>query len=87
MTLATLGWAVIWIALCLGRWAPEWAPTAEVSFNVASMFAIAGLGLGIFTLRAKLAWILITAAPIFANVSLLSLRFVVPELLNLGNPS
>lgn len=81
MTFATLGWAVIWIALCLKRWAPGWAPAAEMSFAVASAFAVVGLGFGLFSLRAKLAWILITAAPIFANSSLLCLRLVVPGLL------
>jgi hypothetical protein len=82
MTLATLGWGVIWVALCLKRWAPEWSPGPEVAFGTASAFAIVGLGFGLFSLRAKLAWILITAAPIFANTSLLCLRLVVPGLLH-----
>lgn len=81
MTFATLGWAMIWISVCLVRWAPDWAPPAGISFNVASAFALVGLGLGVFTMRAKLAWLLITAAPLFANGSLLSLRYVIPELL------
>jgi len=84
MTFATVGWAVIWLTLCLVRWAPEWAPGAAVAFNLASLFGLVGLGLGVFTLRAKLAWILITAAPIFANASLLSLRVVVPDLFEHG---
>lgn len=81
MTLATVGWAVIWVSLCLARWAPGWAPAPGLSFGVASVVALFGLGFGIFTLRAKAAWILITVAPIFANVSLLSLEYVVPDLL------
>ena len=81
MTLATLGWAVIWVAVCLVRWTPDWAPNPRIIFGSASLFAILGLGLGFFTLRAKLAWILITAAPIFANASLLSLEYVLPDLL------
>ncbi len=81
MTLATIGWAVIWISVCVARWVPGWAPDPTISFNAASFFALVGLGLGIFTLRAKLAWILITGAPLFANGSLLSLRYVIPDLL------
>lgn len=81
MTFATLGWGVIWITLCLKRWAPEWAPDPGTSFGIASGFAVVGLFFGLFSLRAKLAWILITAAPIFANTSLLCLRLVVPGLL------
>lgn len=84
MTFATIGWAVIWLTLCFVRWAPEWAPSAAVAFNLGAAFGLVGLGLGVFTLRAKLAWILITAAPIFANASLLSLRVVVPDLFEHG---
>lgn len=83
MTLATAGWAVIWIALVLRRWAPGMAPAAEVSYGIAFAFAAVGLFFGLFSLRAKLAWILITLAPIFANFSLLSLKVVVPGLLDL----
>jgi len=81
MTLATLGWAVVWTALCLRRWAPELAPDPVLTLRLASGIALVGLAVALFTLRAKLAWILITAAPLFANTSLLCLRWVVPDLL------
>ncbi len=83
MTLATLGWGMIWVSLVLRRWAPNWAPSAEVSYGLAFSFAAAGLAVGLFTLRAKLAWILITLPAIFANVSLLGLKGVVPHILDL----
>lgn len=83
MTLATGGWAVIWLALVMRRWAPDHAPSAEISYGIAFAFAALGLCFGLFSLRAKLAWILITMVPIFANVSLLGLKAVVPQLLDL----
>ena len=83
MTLATIGWGMIWVSLVLRRWAPGWAPSAEISYGLAFSFAAAGLCVGLFSLRAKLAWILITLPALFANVSLLSLKAVVPHLLDL----
>ena len=81
MTLATVGWSVIWTSLVLTRWAPGWAPRPEVSYGVASALAAVGLFFAVFSIRAKLAWILICCAPLFANASLLALHAVVPWLL------
>lgn len=81
MTLATIGWAVIWTSLVLNRWAPGWAPSPEISFGVAGAFASVGLFFALFSIRAQLSWILICVAPLFANGSLLALRAVIPWLL------
>jgi len=81
MTLATIGWGLIWTSLVLTRWAPEWAPRPEISYGVSGAFAAVGLFFAVFSIRAQLSWILICVAPLFANVSLLALETVVPWLL------
>lgn len=81
MTLATVGWSVIWTSLVLTRWAPSWAPAPETSYGTAGAVAAVGLFFALFSIRAQLSWILICVAPLFANGSLLALRAVVPWLL------
>ncbi len=79
MTLASLGWGTAWLTLVLMKLAPGWAPSVEVAEAIASSFAFVGLCIGLFTLRAKLAWILITGVPLLANGSLLILPLIVPD--------
>lgn len=79
MTLATLGWGAVWLTVVLMRIAPGWAPSIGTTYLVAGIFAFAGVCCGLFTLRAKLAWILITGVPLFANGSLLLLPAIVPD--------
>lgn len=79
MTLASLGWGTVWLTVVLMKLAPEWAPGVGAAEWIASLFALAGLACGVFTLRAKLAWILITGVPLFANGSLLVLPWIVPD--------
>lgn len=80
MSLASLGWGAWWLAVALARFAPDFAPGIAVTQVLADVFAIAGLLCGLFTLRAKLAWILITAVPICANLALIIFPFLLPEL-------
>ena len=80
MTLASLGWGAWWLAVALARFAPDFAPGIVITQAVADGFAIAGLLAGLFTLRAKLAWILITGIPICANAALIVFPFLLPEL-------
>ncbi len=80
MTLASLGWGAWWMAVALARFAPDYAPGVVLTQAIADGFAIAGLLAGFFTLRAKLAWILITGVPIFANLALIVFPFLLPEL-------
>ncbi|HIG11887.1 MAG TPA: hypothetical protein EYQ59_09570 [Planctomycetes bacterium] len=79
MTLASLGWGTVWLTLVLMKLAPGWAPGVELAEWIASGFALAGLCCGFFTLRAKLAWILITLVPLGANASLLVLPWIIPD--------
>jgi len=80
MTLASLGWGTWWITVALAKLAPEIAPGIATTQVVSDVFAIAGLLCGLFTLRAKLAWILITGVPILANVALIVFPFLLPKL-------
>ncbi|MCB9904478.1 MAG: hypothetical protein H6831_08735 [Planctomycetes bacterium] len=80
MTLASLGWGCWWLAVALAKFAPDLAPGIVVTQVMADLFAIAGLLCGLFTLRAKLAWILITGVPICANLALIVFPFMLPKL-------
>lgn len=77
MTLASLGWGVWWFALVLRELAPRFAPSLATIFGVSCSFAALGFLCGLVTLRARLAWALITCVPLFANASLLVLPLVV----------
>ena len=79
MTLASLGWGAWWVAVALAKLAPAIAPGVGLTQGVSSAFAIAGLLCGLFTLRAKLAWILITGVPILANVALIVFPLLLPK--------
>jgi hypothetical protein len=79
MTLASLGWGTVWLTVVLMKLLPEWAPGVVPAQWIACSFAFAGFCCGVFTLRAKLAWILITAVPLFANGSLLVLPLIVSD--------
>ena len=78
MTLATLGWGSWWVAALLRALAPAAAPGPWATAWVACAFAAIGLAWGLVTLRAKLAWVAITAVPLFANGSLLLLPALLP---------
>jgi len=79
MTLATAGWAVVWTALFLRRYAPTMAPELVAAWWVALLFAVPGLFLALFTVRARLIWVLLAAVPLFANASLVCLRLLMDE--------
>jgi hypothetical protein len=78
MTLATAGWAVMWTALLLGRVAPGSAPSLLTAWWGAAVFALVGMFLAVFTVRARLIWVLLAAVPLFANASLLLSRPLLP---------
>ena len=81
MTLATYRpWAYWWTAVFLSSRVPEWAPSLDVTRAVSSTFALFGLLTALFSLRAKLAWILITLVPLLANCSLLAIPYFVDDL-------
>ena len=71
MVLATAGWGVWWAALLLHKFAPSLSPVLGPATVVASLCAAVGLFLAVFTVRARLIWVLLALVPIFANASLL----------------
>jgi hypothetical protein len=79
MTLATVGWALLWATLFLRRFAPEWAPDWNAAWWLAVVFALPGLFLALFTVRARLIWVLLAAVPLFANASLIGVRVVLVD--------
>ena len=81
MVFATMGWGAWWTFLILTRFAPEWAPSVQSTYIVGAVFAAVGLFFAIFTVRARLIWVLLAGVPIFANSSLL---FLPPALGNMG---
>lgn len=77
MSLATLGWGAWWATLFLMRFAPSLAPSLPATNAIACVFAGAGFVVALWAVRAKLAWLLVTAVPLFANGSLLCMPLVV----------
>lgn len=80
MCLASVGWSAFWVAAVWIRFAPESAPSFTAVSWFSSVFAAFGLLAALFTVRAKLAWLLFTAVPLFANTSLLLVPLVVQTL-------
>jgi hypothetical protein len=71
MSLASLGWAILWTDLFLVRFAPGWAPPLPVAAWSASGFALLGFVAAVWGFRARLAWLLVLLVPLVANGSLL----------------
>lgn len=80
MICASLGWGVWWTTFALRRFAPDWAPSLELSGWIAATIAAFGLLVAIWTIRARAAWLLITLVPLFANASLLAMPLLVEVL-------
>jgi len=72
MTMASLGWAVVWVDLALARLAPSIAPDLRVAAWIACAFGVVGLLAVLWAVRARLAWLLVLLVPTFANVTLLA---------------
>lgn len=79
MILATSGWGLWWLVLALRRFAPEWYPGLGTVYWITTAATSIGLFLAIFTVRARLIWVLLPAVPILANASLLALPWIVDE--------
>ena len=73
MTLATLGWAVVWSALGLARLGVS-VPLAWI-YGISCLLGAAGFGYGFLTVRARKAWLLMALMALFANGTLLLLPF------------
>jgi len=79
MSLATLGWGLWWIALGVRRWLPGFFPGLTWVWAITGVIALIGLVLAVFTIRARLIWVLLAGVPVFANGTLLLLPLVVDE--------
>lgn len=80
MALASLGWGVWWCEFALRHFVPESAPSLAVAAWFASAFALLGLLVAIWTIRAKAAWLMITMVPMLANASLLALPWLLSSI-------
>ena len=77
MTLATLAGAVWGATVVAMELAPERVPGFWLVFAVAGLFSVPGFALGLLTLRAKRAWLLLAMVPLCANGMLIVLPWVV----------
>ena len=81
MTLASLGWGTWWILLFVHRFAPSWVPEGlGVPGMISTVFAVAGLSVALFTLRAQRSWLYFVMIPLLANTSLLIVPLLAGEL-------
>ncbi len=80
MCLASVGWGSFWVFAFWTRLAPDSAPALESVCTFSAVFAAFGLAAAIFSMRARLAWLLFTLIPLFANGSLLLLPSVIKTL-------
>ena len=80
MTLATLALGVWCAAVTFARVAPQQAPGFIPVFLAASLFAVPGFVLGLFTVRARFAWLLFACVPLFANLCVLLLPWLVHKM-------
>lgn len=74
MTLATVGWGVIWVSLASAKWG--WTPPAAWIYTVAGIPAVLGLIYAFMTIRARRIWLFMALVAIFANGSLVALPFL-----------
>ena len=79
MVMATAAWMTWWVAIVIHRFAPAYAPGWPWVYGLAGTFAAAGLGLGLFTIRARTIWLLLASVPIVANGSLLLVPALIHE--------
>jgi hypothetical protein len=75
MTFASLGWASWWVTAALLHWKPSWAPSIDVTDQLAITFALLGFIAAMLSIRARLGWLVVVAVPLFANLSVLLIPF------------
>ena len=80
MTLASLGWGTWWVMLFLRKLAPNLTPGLAVPSTISTVFAVLGLGVAVWTFRARRSWMLFVMVPLLANVSLLCMPWLAAEL-------
>lgn len=75
MTLATVGWGIVWGALGLSKLGAL-EPPLRVVCTLAAMPAMLGLAYALATFRVRRAWVFMAAIALFANGTLLVLPWV-----------
>jgi hypothetical protein len=75
MTFASLGWASWWITALLLHFKPSWAPSIDVTDQLAITFALIGFLAALLSVRARLGWLVVLVVPFFANLSVLLIPF------------
>lgn len=80
MSMATLGWAIVWLDLALVRLAPSIAPALPVAAWIAFTFGVVGFAAAMWGIRARLAWLLVLLVPVLANGTLLAAPWVLSAL-------
>ncbi len=84
MTLGTGAIAVWGIAVVGLRIEPSWVPDFWVVFALASLFAVPGLLLGLWTIRSKFAWLMFALVPVCLNGMLIVMPLLVRRLRDTG---
>ena len=79
MTLASLGWGTWWVLLFSRRFLGH-TPSLGIPSAVSSAFAIAGLVVAFWCLRARRSWLLFVMIPFLANLALLFMPWLAEEL-------
>lgn len=80
MAFATLGWGAWWCFAFLTHFFPDHAPRSTTVQWIGVGFAVPGFLVALWTIRARLAWILVTLFPLLANASLLAMPVVMKTL-------
>lgn len=73
MTLATLGWAVVWSSLGLSKLGLA-VPVLWI-YGIAGLLGAVGFAYGVLTVRARRAWLFMALVALFANGTLVALPF------------
>lgn len=77
MTLATIGWAVVWGALAVAKLG--WSAPVGWVYGLSAVPALGGIWYAFLTIRAHRAWLTMATVALFANGTLLALPFLFDE--------
>ena len=80
MSLASLGWGTWWVLLFVRKLFGVRPASLEIPGLVSTTFAILGLLVAFWCLRARRSWLLFVMIPVLANGSLLFVPWLADEL-------
>ncbi len=84
MTLASLGWGTWWVLLFARKLAGYRPESLALPGTISGTFAIVGLALALWSVRAQRSWMLFVAIAVLANGSLFFVPWLAGELLEDG---